>query len=112
MSGASYRVIATVLNGQWTAHAVREETGERFGIDVTAPTEDEATTRLSSWLEWQREHTTALEALQQAERAYHRAIAGEAFATQAGAGAATRESLELVERARARLDDVRARRPL
>lgn len=112
MGVAGYRVIATPRNGQWTAHAVREESGERFGIDVTAPSEEEATSRLSSWLEWQREHTLALEALLQAERAYHRAVAGQAFTGPDAIAAEARESLELVERARARLDEVRARRPL
>ena len=55
----------------------------RFGIECAAPTEAEAATRLTAWLEWQREHADALDALQQAERAYHRTIAGSAFANPA-----------------------------
>jgi hypothetical protein len=66
------------------------------------------------WLEWQREHTAALEALQQAQRAYHRTIAGSAFASAAEGPSATelqKESLEALEAARMRLDEVRARKP-
>ena len=37
-----------------------------MGIEVSAPTESEATARLTRWLQWQREHTRALEALQDA----------------------------------------------
>lgn len=66
------------------------------------------------WQEWQREHTAALEALQQAQRAYHRTIAGSAFASATeGPSAAEiqKESLDAVEAARVRLDEIRARRP-
>ena len=66
------------------------------------------------WQAWQREHTAALEALQQAQRAYHRTIAGSAFASATEGPSATeiqKESLDVVEAARVRLDEIRARRP-
>ena len=107
---AGCRLTAVHENGVWTAWAERHESGNRFGIQVTAPTSGEALAQLRRWLEWQREHTDALGALQEAQRAYHRAVAERAFGGQGGP-AATRDSLELVERACARLDDVRARRP-
>ena len=68
----------------------------------------------NSWQEWQREHAAALEALQQAERAYHRTIAGSAFASSIEGPTALemqKESLDAVEAARVRLDEVRGRRP-
>ena len=61
-----------------------------------------------------REHTAALEALQQAERAYHRTIAGSAFASPTEGPSAIevqKESLDAVESARVRLDEIRGRRP-
>ena len=67
-----------------------------------------------AWLAWQREHTAALEALQQAQRAYHRTIAGSAFASPTEGPTPIelqRESLDLVEAARVRLDAIRARQP-
>ena len=70
--------------------------------------------KLAPWLEWQGEHTAALEALQQAQRAYHRTIAGSAFASPTEGPSAIelqKESLEAVEAARIRLDGVRARKP-
>ena len=73
---------------------------------------DEAIARLTRWLEWQSEHTAALEALQDAERAYHRTIAGSAFASPTEGPTAIelqKESLAAVEAARVRLDEVRAR---
>jgi hypothetical protein len=66
------------------------------------------------WLEWQREHAAALEALQQAQRAYHRTIAGSAFASPTEGPTAIelqKESLDAVEAARVRLDEIRSRRP-
>ena len=68
----------------------------------------------NSWQEWQREHAAALEALQQAQRAYHRTIAGSAFASPTEGPSATelqKESLDAVEAARVRLDEIRARKP-
>jgi hypothetical protein len=49
-----------------------------------------------------------------AERAYHRTIAGSAFANPIEGPTAIelqKESLDAVEEARVRLDDIRARRP-
>jgi hypothetical protein len=66
------------------------------------------------WLEWQREHAAALEALQQAQRAYHRTIAGSAFASPTEGPSPVemqKESLAAVEAARVRLDEIRARQP-
>jgi hypothetical protein len=66
------------------------------------------------WLEWQREHAAALEALQQAQRAYHRTIAGSAFANPTEGPSAIelqKESLDAVEAARVRLDEIRAIKP-
>ena len=66
------------------------------------------------WIEWQREHAAALDELQRAERAYHRTIAGSAFASPTEGPNAIemqKESLEAVESARIRLDEIRARRP-
>ena len=74
-----YRLTASERDGQWVAHAIRDDNGDPFGIECAGPTETEALDRLATWLEWQHEHATALEALQQAERAYHRTIAGSAF---------------------------------
>jgi hypothetical protein len=66
------------------------------------------------WREWQREHAAALEALQEAQRAYHRTIAGSAFASPTEGPSATemqKESLDAVEAARVRLDEIRQRKP-
>ena len=101
-------------DGQWIARAIREENGDPFGIECSASSQDAAVARLQQWLDWQREHTAALEALQHAERAYHRTIAGSAFASPSEGPSAIelqKESLEAVEAARVRLDDVRARKP-
>lgn len=109
-----YRIAAFERDGQWTARAVRDETGEPFGVELSARTEPEAVARLTRWLEWQHEHATALAELQQAERAYHRTIAGSAFASPTEGPSpleVQKESLAAVEAARVRLDEVRARRP-
>jgi hypothetical protein len=66
------------------------------------------------WVEWQRDHAVALEAVQQAERAYHRTIAGSAFVSPIeGPSAAElqRDALDLLQAARQRLEEVRAREP-
>jgi hypothetical protein len=66
------------------------------------------------WRQWQREHAAALEALQEAQRAYHRTIAGSAFASPIEGPSATelqKESLDAVEAARVRLDEIRQREP-
>ena len=109
-----YRVICVQRQGQWLAHAERDDNRDPFGIECSGATESEATEKLRRWLEWQAEHASALEALQQAERAYHRTIAGSAFASPTEGPTAIelqKESLDAVEAARIRLDDIRSRRP-
>jgi len=109
-----YRVVVNGGGASWTAHAERLDTGDRFGVEFTDESEAAAAARLSEWLTWQHEHNAALLALQQAERAYHRTIAGSAFANPAEGPSAIelqKESLEHVEAARVRLDDIRARKP-
>jgi len=110
----SHRIDAAERDGQWIARAYRDETGDPFGIECSGATEAEAVARLKRWLEWQSEHAAALEALQQAEHAYHRTIAGSAFlgATEGPTAVEVqKESLEAVEAARVRLDEIRARKP-
>jgi hypothetical protein len=69
------------------------------------------------WQQWQREHQEALAALQEAQHAYHRTVAGGAFAgvadgpTVAENAEMQQGSLEALEAARLRLDEVRARKP-
>jgi hypothetical protein len=69
------------------------------------------------WQRWQREHQEALAALQEAQHAYHRTVAGGAFAgvadgpTVAENAEMQQGSLEALEAARLRLDEVRARKP-
>lgn len=101
-------------DGQWLARAFRDDTGDPFGIECVGDTADAAKARMERWLDWQREHTAALETLQQAERAYHRTIAGSAFVSPDEGPSAVemqKESLDAVEAARVRLDEIRARRP-
>ncbi len=109
----TYSLRTTEQAGSVTAHAVRADNGDRFGIDVTGGSEPEALDKLTRWLEWQYEHTQALEALQLAERAYHRSLADAAFAIARDANAVdgSKVSLEQVDGARKALDDVRGRRP-
>ena len=110
----NYRIEAAERAGEWIAWAEHPETGDRFGIECTAPTEFEARERLTRWLEWQVEHAAALAALQLIERDYHRTIAGSAFASPTEEPSALemqKDALEQVEAARLRLDEVRARRP-
>jgi hypothetical protein len=67
-----------------------------------------------AWIEWQRDHAAALEELQRVERAYHRTIAGSAFASPTEGPSAVelqKDALDAVEAARVRLDAVRARKP-
>jgi hypothetical protein len=109
-----YRVICAQRDGQWLARAERDDNGDPFGVECSGSTEEDATARLTRWLEWQGEHAAALDALQQAERAYHRTIAGSAFANPIEGPSALelqKEALDAVEAARVRLDEVRARRP-
>ena len=110
----TYRIPATDRDGQWVARAERADTGDRFGIECTGASPDEAVGCVERWLAWQYEHVAAREDLQRAERAYHRTIAGSAFASPTEGPSALemqKESLEAVEAARVRLDEIRARRP-
>jgi hypothetical protein len=111
---AAYRIHTRLTGTTWVAWAERPGDGSRFGIECVASTEADAIARMTRWLEWQAEHTSALAALQDAERDYHRTIAGSAFAS-ADEGPSPvemqRDALKAVEAARLRLDDVRARRP-
>jgi len=109
-----FRLISVERDGQWLAHAEREATGDSFGIECSGASEADAVARLTRWLEWQTEHAAALDALQRAEHAYHRTIAGSAFASPMEGPSAIelqKESLDAVEAARVRLDEIRARRP-
>jgi hypothetical protein len=109
-----YRLLTTERDGRWTARAEREDSGDPYGIECAGGSEQDATARLTRWLEWQAEHTAALEDLQRAEGAYHRTIAGSAFASPTEGPSALemqKESLDAVETARVRLDEVRARKP-
>ena len=109
-----YRIVATERDGHWTAQAARQDTGKPFGIDCAGASEADVVERLTAWLGWQHDHAAALDALQAAQRAYHRTVAGSAFASAtAGASALElhQESLEAVDAARVLLDDIRARRP-
>ena len=108
-----YRIVAVERDGEWIARAERAPTGERFGIECAGKTDSAAIESLVRWLTWQHEHATALEALQEAERAYHRTIAGSAFASPIEGPTAIelqKEAFKKVEAARERLDEIRARR--
>lgn len=110
-----YRIVAQARESDWVAFAERVETGERFGMECAGTTEADAVGRLTQWLDWQHEHTVALEALQQAERAYHRTITENAFAgaTEDPASAELQQdALDAIDGARRRLDEIRARRPM
>jgi hypothetical protein len=114
LGDVSFRLVAARRDDGWTAFAERADTGQRFGIECADCSEAAAIARVEAWLTWQHEHAAALLALQQAERAYHRTIAGSAFASPTEGPSAIemqKESLEQVEAARVRLDQVRAERP-
>ena len=111
----TYRLVVSGVpgqGGQWTAHAVRTATGDRFGTTFTGLTGADVLARLRAWLEWQREHAGALATLQSAEQSFHRTIAGSAFANAGEAVENQKASLDQVEAARVRLDEVRARQPV
>jgi len=110
----NHRVKTIERDGRWLAYAVRADTGDRFGIETSGASEAEAADRMRQWLEWQQAHTAALEQLQRAEHAYHRTIAGSAFANPIEGPSALemqKESLRAVEAARVALNEIRARRP-
>ena len=109
-----YRIHTTRSGQVWVAWAERQADGARFGIECEGATEAEAAGRLTRWLDWQAEHAGALAALQQAERDYHRTIARSAFASAAEAPSTVEmqnDGLKAVEKARLRLDEIRARKP-
>jgi hypothetical protein len=109
-----YRIVAIERDGTWHAHAEEVAVGTRFGAEYTAPSETEAIERVARWIDWQYEHAAALAALQSAERAYHRTIAGSAFVSPVEGPSALelqKESLQEVEAARVRLDEIRAGKP-
>ncbi len=113
IGGTAYRIEATEREGRWTAVA-RDAADRPCGLSMVAATEEEAVERLRAWLEWQHEHRIALEALQEAERAYQRVIAGSAFVSGPEGPSAIelqKEALGRLEDARLRLDEVRQRRP-
>src|SRR5262249_61890068 len=96
------------------APAEREDVGDLVGIECAGDPDAEAPPRLAHGLEWEAEQTDALEDVQRAERAYHRTIAGSVFASPSEGPSPfemQKESLDAVESARVRLDEVRARRP-
>jgi hypothetical protein len=109
-----FRIVCEERGGQWLARAQRDDNGDPFGLECAGASEADAIARLKGWLEWQAEHTAALEALQLAEHAYHRTIAGSAFLSSTEGPSATevqKEALDVVESARVRLDEIRGRRP-
>jgi hypothetical protein len=109
-----YRLTAVERDAEWIARAIDATSGDPFGIECAGTTEGEAIARLTRWLRWQHEHAAALAALQQAERAYHRTVAGTAFANPTEGPSAIeiqKESLAAVEAARRRLDELRASKP-
>jgi hypothetical protein len=109
-----YRIVVEPRDGRFVAHAERIDTGDRFGMECAGASEQEASVRLVGWLEWQCEHVNALEALRRAQQAYHRTIAGSAFASLVEDPSATElqtESLEQIEAARVALDEIRSRKP-
>ncbi|HUR34637.1 MAG TPA: hypothetical protein VM032_12630 [Vicinamibacterales bacterium] len=109
----TYQLVTLEHEGQYTAHAIRGEHGDRFGIEATGASAQEALDKLTRWLAWQHEHTLALEALQLAERVYHRALADAAFSTapDGAADSGSRSARDAVDTARTHLDDVRAQCP-
>ena len=69
---------------------------------------------VSNFSMWQKEHAAALAELQEAQRAYHRTVAATAFqgaSEEPSAEEMRRASLDALDAARIRLDEVRARRP-
>jgi hypothetical protein len=111
---ALYCILTSERQGQWVAHAERDDTGDRYGIERYADSEESAAASLIRWLEWQGEHEAALHALQAAEHRYHRTLASSAFVNPTEGPSALelqKESLAAVEAARIRLEEVRARKP-
>ena len=114
IGGIRFRLVAAERHNEWIARAERDDTGDRFGPECAGSSEGDAMLRVERWLEWQHEHAEALDALMTAESAYQRTIAGSAFAGPTEGPSALemqKESLEEVEAARVRLDEIRARKP-
>lgn len=114
VGGTTYLIVVAEQGGHWIARAERADNHEPFGAACVAASEAEAAARLTVWLQWQYEHATALHALQQAERAFQRTVAGSAFVNPTEGPTATelqKEALDEVETVRRRLDEIRARRP-
>lgn len=112
IGGTTYTLDAVERDGRWIAEARKAPSGMRAGPTATAATADGAIARLVQWLEWQHDHEDALGALQEAQQAYHRAIAGSAFSS--GLAEATElqhEALQRIEDARLRLEEVRQSQP-
>jgi hypothetical protein len=108
-----YRLAVDERDGQWRAVAHRLDDGRRYGPEAWGATAEQAIERATAWLAWQREHQEALAALQEAERAYQRLVAGRLVASpdDPSLGELEAAALERLEEARARLDEVRERRP-
>ena len=109
-----YRIVAVEREGRWVARAEKVDSGDRFGGEFSGASADAASESAAQWLAWQHEHAAALDDLQRAENAYHRTVAGSAFANPTEGPTAIelqKESLEALEAARIRLDGIRARRP-
>ena len=98
--------------GRWVANAVREDTGDPFGVECAGASAREAVERLTRWLEWQSEHT-AFECSAARRAGVPPEIAGGAFANSAEGPTVEmqRDALEAVEATRIRLDAIRARKP-
>ena len=108
----SYQLFAREQSGSFLAYACRGDSEERYGIETVGTSAADAISKLTRWLEWQHQHTDALERLQDAERGYHRKMASAAFADdRTGVDTARKQALETMTAARNHLDDVRARRP-
>ena len=108
-----YCLTADERDGGWVACARCGPSGDVFGVRCQGATEREAVGRLVQWLGWQRDHTIALAALQEAARAYHRTIAGSAFTVHGEdeAHVDRQAALDTLDAARRRLDHVRANQP-
>ena len=114
IDGIAFLIEVVERDGRWIAGARREDSGDRYGPSISEATPDEAAEKLMGWIGWQREHASALEALQAAEAAYQRVVATLAFhAGPDGPPPAElqRDALATLEGSRVRLDEVRRRRP-
>jgi hypothetical protein len=113
IAGVAFTIELAERGGTWQA-AARRHDGQRVGPTVTDADAARAAQRIEQWLSWQRDHEDKLRALQEAEQAYHRTIAGSAFASPTeGVSAAElqADALRRLERARLALDAVRQRKP-